>query len=522
MRSIGIVFKKEEMAIVALRDGLNNIYLEGYNILPFMDLKGREKEDAILKTLDRFLKNHKGARDNIFIALPRDTALIQTISLPMAVEENLRKSLEYEMDHHIPFSPEEIYFDYYILRRIPESGRLYLMLITIKKELVDSYIQLFKRAKIKLRSIELTSTALFNVFQDRLTPDEKMIDLSWLKNSRVLEKRYLKNLVKRYPKIAEFFKTEEAPRPAPGISLLVEHLEKDRYEINLVDEGVFYYSKPLNLPEGPSETHFSQIYENGLKSLIHLPVAKNREKETRFFLSGREMEKEYIEHAPENIKTGFSIMNSFRVRPDKNKKRAAAAMLPILSVPIGLALKGLKKTAIDINFLPPNRRLKKKRSKKKMVAAAIPLLLLLLTGYLISNSINNINLKEKMLDSKLQELKQKAIDVEKLRDSAERIEQASGAIAKVKADDPSKLQFLEELTLIIPMDGWLSNFSFKASGRKINLSGYAVSASKLIPILEESKLFENVKFTSPITTDRRTQKERFRIEMTVSTAKDKK
>jgi hypothetical protein len=68
----------------------------------------------------------------------------------------------------------------------------------------------------------------------------------------------------------------------------------------------------------------------------------------------------------------------------------------------------------------------------------------------------------------------------------------------------------------MPMDGWLSDFSYKVSDNKVKLSGYAVSASKLIPIFEESKLFENVKFTSPITTDRKSEKEKFRIEMTVS------
>jgi general secretion pathway protein L len=71
----------------------------------------------------------------------------------------------------------------------------------------------------------------------------------------------------------------------------------------------------------------------------------------------------------------------------------------------------------------------------------------------------------------------------------------------------------------MPMDGWLSDFSYKVSNKKIKLSGYAVSASKLIPILEESKLLENVKFTSPITTDRKSEKEKFRIEMTVSSEK---
>ena len=157
-----------------------------------------------------------------------------------------------------------------------------------------------------------------------------------------------------------------------------------------------------------------------------------------------------------------------------------------------------------------------------MIAAAIPIIIFALALYLITNSINNTTLREAAFDKELKELKLKAKKVDQLRDQAEKIEESSAAISKIRRADFSKIKFLEELTLIIPMDGWLSDFRYKASEHKVKLSGYAVSASKLIPILEESKLFENVKFTSPITTDKKTGKEKFRIEMKVSSEKNKK
>jgi len=123
------------------------------------------------------------------------------------------------------------------------------------------------------------------------------------------------------------------------------------------------------------------------------------------------------------------------------------------------------------------------------------------------------------LIKKLNEYKLKAKDLDRLYSETEKIEQSSLAIKNIKGSSTSKLKFIEELTLIMPMDGWLSDFSYKVSDNKIKLSGYAVSASNLIPIFEESKLFENVKFTTSITTDRKSEKEKFRIEMTVSSEK---
>ncbi len=259
MRSIGIVFKKEEMTLVSLRDGLSDVYLEGYRIIPFMDLKGKDREDAILKNLERFLKTHKGASDNIFIALPRDVALIQFINLPMAVEENLRKSLEYEMDRHTPFPPDEIYFDYQIIRRIPESSLLHLMLVTVKKDRVDYYLNLLKKIKIRPRNIEITTTALFNSFQDSITPSEKLFDLSWLRNNKTLKERYLKGIIKKSPKIAGFFKERKEEKRTPSTDILIEYLDNNKYELNLVNEDTLYYSKPFNTSEETLETHFKKF-----------------------------------------------------------------------------------------------------------------------------------------------------------------------------------------------------------------------------------------------------------------------
>ncbi len=517
MRSIGIVFKQKEMCLVSLKEGLNKVYLDGYNIIPFMDLKEEDKEDAILNNLERFLKSHKGARDNIFIALPRDTALIRFINLPIAVEENLRKSIEYELDRHTPFSSDEAYFDYHVVKRIPESGLIYIMLITIKKDPVDYYIELLKKINIKPRNIEITTTALFNAFQDSVSPEKELINLNWLKKNKTLKEKYLKGLIKKSPEIAGFFKEQPEDKRQPSLDILIEYLNDDKYELNLTNKNSIYYSKVFNTADKISEKHFKELYDNGLKSALHLPFDKGSKKKTAFILSGREMGKDYTNHAPEEIKSFFSIMNKFRVTPAS--AGAATVVLPLLSVPIGLALKGLKSAALDINLIPLNQRLKKKRSKRKLVIAAIPFIIIVLIAALISNSINNMEIREAALDKKLKEYKLKAKNIDRLQNETKKIEQSSTAIKDIKESSKNKLKLIEELTLIMPMDGWLSDFSYKVSDNKIKLSGYAVSASKLIPIFEESKLFENVKFTSPITTDRKSEKEKFRIEMTVSSEK---
>jgi len=66
---------------------------------------------------------------------------------------------------------------------------------------------------------------------------------------------------------------------------------------------------------------------------------------------------------------------------------------------------------------------------------------------------------------------------------------------------------LRELTVILPDDTWVERLQIK--GDSAQIIGQSGKASALIGIVESSKLFSSAAFTSPVTTDPRTGKERF-------------
>jgi Tfp pilus assembly protein PilN len=74
------------------------------------------------------------------------------------------------------------------------------------------------------------------------------------------------------------------------------------------------------------------------------------------------------------------------------------------------------------------------------------------------------------------------------------------------------LDVMRELTEQIPESAWLREF--RLSGDAVTLTGQADSASALIPLLEESPLFTDVKFLTTIRKDR-DGKEVFRIGLTL-------
>jgi general secretion pathway protein L len=115
-------------------------------------------------------------------------------------------------------------------------------------------------------------------------------------------------------------------------------------------------------------------------------------------------------------------------------------------------------------------------------------------------------------------LKGRVNKIEQMKEEIAEIEKTINSVEKIKVDETSKLDLLKELTEIIPEEMWLTRFSYSENKgeRKIDLSGFAIAASEIIPILEESEFLEDVKFKSSIVKDKSTGKEKFNLTATVS------
>jgi Tfp pilus assembly protein PilN len=117
------------------------------------------------------------------------------------------------------------------------------------------------------------------------------------------------------------------------------------------------------------------------------------------------------------------------------------------------------------------------------------------------------------LDSEIAALKPAVDAVAAQEDKLKRATSAYEVLkARVDARD-TNLEALRELARILPPDSWISGYS--AQGRTLTISGFAPSASAVQKVLEESAVFEDVQFASPVTRDG-SGKDRFSIKATAS------
>ena len=332
MQSIGVVFKQEEMVLVALKQGFADYQLEGYRILPFLDLKDEERDQAIVHNIERFVLRYAGGKDNIFIALPRDMALVQFLQIPAAAEENLGATLGFEIDRYTPFGFDDVYFDWHVLNRLPDSGLITVMLITMKRTIVDYYLGLFAKLDIRPQGIEITTTALCNAFSRHQSPLDRLQDMSWLQESGIINNRMLGLVGKIAPKAARFLEGVQARKPeTQNVDVLVEFLDASRCEIAVLVRNCLSLSQVVPLSASAEAVQLQEIHEAGHRSLIYLPaLGQERNLPLRFCLSGREMQPDFLDTAPESLADSFSVQRTLPVQHKKFAHDTIAGALPVL------------------------------------------------------------------------------------------------------------------------------------------------------------------------------------------------
>ena len=76
------------------------------------------------------------------ITVPSEKLLTKQIQLPMAAEENLRQVLGFEMQRQTPFRAEQVYFNYRIAARRPDSQQLAVQLSVVPRSVIQRILDL--------------------------------------------------------------------------------------------------------------------------------------------------------------------------------------------------------------------------------------------------------------------------------------------------------------------------------------------------------------------------------------------
>lgn len=459
--SLGIDFRENHLILTLLRSSWGRIRLVDYRICPLWAEDQKEAREAQwISLITTFISKHQINKERVSVSIPREKVVVRFLRLPLATKENLRKVLEYEAPKYTPFDKEEIYFDYQLLKE--EKEWLHLIAVFVQKRELDPYVTLLKKIPIQPLSIQIPSVGALNLF---------------------------------------FYHEGEKGRE---ISVLLD-VSEPFFEMNLIQGKDWKESFHLPMPSENKEEKIIQTFKRVELNGDGLSPAT-------FFIYGLDVAESKL---PAFEKT--EPVKEISPPPlDRIEVRKNESSPDCIYASIGLPLQGLAKTPVGLNLLPFEMRKKVRQIGKPLFMALIALALILSFTWGMGVYSGYRNALD-VLRAEVKKRKPEVEAIEKLQKQRGELAQEVAEYEKITAGEFSKIEILKELTQILPSTVWIWNMKYSAG--EIEMSGFADSASDLIPLLDKSPLFEKVEFLAPVTKERERrigaekEKERFKIKM---------
>jgi len=124
------------------------------------DLFDLRSDPALLRDRWRaLLDEFRDGNPEVRLCLPPDQVLQCPVELPLAVESNLGQALRYQLDQITPFSADQVCFDYAVVERDPERGRLKLDLRLVPVARVDELTTLLGAIGVRPHAVDCLASA---------------------------------------------------------------------------------------------------------------------------------------------------------------------------------------------------------------------------------------------------------------------------------------------------------------------------------------------------------------------------
>lgn len=501
---VGIDFHDYYAQLVELKSAGGKIFLEAYNritIPPNVIKDGEVKDQEMLKViLLNLLKNANPkpiTTKSVACIFPAKKIFTHIFKLPLILtEEEIKKAIPYEAETVIPFSMQDVYWDFHVLSkdlRQQKHASQYVLFACVPKVMADQYVQL-------LDAMELTPF-LCGIMPESLNYAlAKQIDAH--KTTLIIDRDTLTTnyVIVQNNTIQYTFSATES-----GHGLMTELARKFH-----TDEASIILQREKNNLDGQYtediKTFFAKTYKIGQEILkdTKTPV-------TEIILTGEFLYfPKFLEEAhaafPKqevkvgNPKYGLEIpQNQFKA-PTKKQEDLVPYSLYFTHA-IGVALRGLLgKGNGGINLLPDALResFTNKRHAFILAFAAIGMTMvslfsatfLVLTHQNLVYERQDLEIKKAAIDRIIYGTRYQEI-TELIKDFNEEV----GALSTIQNSLFSVPTLFENITMFLPKGVRLTSFTFSDESLSIEMSGVATDRAVL---LETQQNLENAQFVSAV------------------------
>src|SRR4030043_1928189 len=168
--SIGLDIGSGYLKVVQLKDTKGGYELELFDMLPLppeLIVDGSIIDSLrLIDSLKELVKKAKiKTKDAVISIAGHSSVIIKRVSLPEMSEEELSEFIKFEAEQYIPFDIEDVNLDFQILGPKEEPGQMDVILVAVKKDVINEYLSVVKEAGLTPLIVDVNSFALENIYE---------------------------------------------------------------------------------------------------------------------------------------------------------------------------------------------------------------------------------------------------------------------------------------------------------------------------------------------------------------------
>lgn len=168
--TIGLDIGSSYLKVVQLRERKGSYQLELLDMLPLppeLIVEGSIIDSLrLVDALKELIKKARIKTKNTVLGIAgHASVIIRRISLPEMTEEELSESIKFEAEQYVPFDVEDVNIDFQILGPKEEPGQMDVMLVAVKKDIVNEYVTVAREAGLIPVIVDVNSFCLSNMYE---------------------------------------------------------------------------------------------------------------------------------------------------------------------------------------------------------------------------------------------------------------------------------------------------------------------------------------------------------------------
>ncbi len=464
-----------------------------------------EDAQVIKRTIANLLAQNKIKAKNVVLGINGQSVFIKFLEILPVSRDKLAKTIQYETQQQIPFSLDEVEYDTHLFEQPEKKPKMYrALLVAIKKDRLDAKKLLLKDSGVGPSCIDVSTLSVYNCMRFNREHDESKLtvilelgarstDLSivkgrdfWMRSFAFGADNITAAFKKRFS--VDFSEAEKLkqkidlsnPQTKDVIDSVLEDLQA---EISRSIEYYYFQKKQ----SAQTEAHVDEMLITGGAS--QLP-GLDKFLENKFSCPVRTLD-------PFKTLLVDSHLQS-KVSPQSKA---------LYSQAVGLALRGLGKTEININLLREQimlQRFTRRRALYTAGSVALSVLILIAASTLMRQDYLQKDLHLKRLKDLLEKFSSYQPQLDELQRKHTLISQEIELLSNLAMNRLIWLDVLSEIQKMLPNELWITDmtgsFSLDSSWErvetKLNLQGKAASyddVNDLVAKLKSSVLFAEVK-----------------------------